>query len=219
MVKKPSGRPKYWTKENLAELKELWTRNTPMATLQHRFAEDDVKSGTSKPKTPFAIQAQIIRLIINDLKNVHDESAKEKLLTIYRIPAYVRQNLDFYTDGHWEKDPLEQPNPGKTKPPEHELLGEIDEFAEPQTPIKKEVREEEPVVAPPPRKEAAKPEAIVSFVPLPDAVNEVPVIQKSMSVIDREAVKLLVEIRDQIKITNELLKALIEEKASHSKRT
>jgi hypothetical protein len=205
MAKKPAGRPKYWTKDNLAELKELWTRNTPIVTLQHRFAETDVKSGTSKPKSPFAIQAQIIRLVINDLKNAHDGAAKEKILTIYRIPTHVRQNLEFYADGHWEKDPLEQ-----SKSAEPDLIGEVDEFAEPvvTTPVKKEVEEVEPAIAPPPKKDTSKPnnEPLVQTV---EAVNEVVAIQKALLVTDKDAIKLLTEIRDQLKTTNALLAALL----------
>lgn len=204
MAKKPAGKPKYWTKELVADLKELWLQNTPINTLRYRFADDEAKT---KPKTPYAIQAQIVKLVVMELKNVHDTAAKEKILTTYRIPAHVAQHLDFYGDGHWEKDPLEQPN--KTKVAEPDLIGEVDEFAEPvaKAPVKKEVSEP---ILPPPRKEPVKKEEPVApFVQTVEVVNEVLEVQKALLVTDKESIAKLDRLEKKLDVMIELLQALL----------
>ena len=167
--------------------------------------QGEVEAWLDKRKA--AIQAQIVKLVVMELKNVHDTAAKEKILTTYRIPAHVAQHLDFYGDGHWEKDPLEQPN--KTKVAEPDLIGEVDEFAEPvaKAPVKKEVSEP---ILPPPRKEPVKKEEPVApFVQTVEVVNEVLEVQKALLVTDKESIAKLDRLEKKLDVMIELLQALL----------
>lgn len=216
---KPKGKQLYWTKQKLEHLEQLWLQNIPMDIIRTTFADEKDKV----PKTTYAIQAKVLVLAEKKLANAQSEEEKTKIFNTYRIPSHVRANLDLYKDGHFEKTINSKKTRTAKQDDEYDLIE-----SDPQ----KDSLDDDIPAKPPPRKpeaailkpEPSAPKQEVESTPTrlllsdqAETVNIIPAIQKPLPIHDAEVAKLLAEIRDQLKVlsehqrvTNELLKAMLE---------